>query len=163
MSDGVRVMWMRGGTSKGGYFLAGDLPSDTGERDAFLLRIMGTPDPRQIIGMGGADSLTSKVAVVGPTTRQDADVDYLFLQVFVDQPIVTSSQNCGNILAGVGPFALERGLVPVSGDTTDLRIHMVNTGQIALASVATPDGRVSYEPGLFIQFGRKGCVRLKAL
>ncbi|MDZ5696670.1 4-oxalomesaconate tautomerase [Chelativorans sp. M5D2P16] len=145
MSDGVRVMWMRGGTSKGGYFLASELPLDTGERDTFLLRVMGTPDPRQIDGMGGADPLTSKVAVVGPPTRGDADVDYLFLQVFVDQPIVTESQNCGNILAGVGPFALERGLVPVAGQTTDVRIHMVNTGQIAVASVATPDGRVSYE------------------
>ncbi|UES60053.1 4-oxalomesaconate tautomerase (plasmid) [Roseibium aggregatum] len=145
MSDGVEVMWMRGGTSKGGYFLASDLPSDIEKRNAFLLRIMGAPDPRQIDGMGGADSLTSKVAVVGPPTREDADIDYLFLQVFVDQPIVTESQNCGNILAGVGPFALERRLVPVTGVTTDVRIHMVNTGQVAVATISTPAGRVSYE------------------
>ena len=101
-------MWMRGGTSKGGYFLKDDLPLD---RDAFLLRVMGSPDPRQIDGMGGADPLTSKVAVVAKSARVGVDVDYLFLQVFVDQAIVTDQQNCGNILAGVGPFAIERGLL----------------------------------------------------
>ncbi len=138
-------MWMRGGTSKAGYFLAEDLPHDTDERDAFLLRIMGSPDPRQIDGMGGADSLTSKVAVVSRPTRNDADLDYLFLQLFVDQPIVTSGQNCGNILAGVAPFALERGLVPVTGETTEVRIHMVNTGQIATATIQTPGGVVRYD------------------
>ena len=99
-------MWMRGGTSKGGYFLADDLPQDAAERDAFLLRIMGSPDPRQIDGMGGADPLTSKVAVVRRSQRPGVDVDYLFLQVFVDRPVVTDAQNCVNILAGVGPFAL---------------------------------------------------------
>src|SRR5262245_35619057 len=99
MSDGVPVMWMRGGTSKGGFFLASDLPPDPAARDALLLRIMGSPDPRQIDGMGGADPLTSKVAIVSPSTREGVDVDYLFLQVFVDQPIVTDSQNCGNMLA----------------------------------------------------------------
>jgi 4-oxalomesaconate tautomerase len=142
--EGVRCMWMRGGTSKGGYFLAQDLPADTAERDAFLLRVMGSPDPRQIDGMGGADPLTAKVAVVKPSERDDADVDYLFLQVFVDQAIVTDAQNCGNILAGVGPFAIERGLVEVAGDCTDVRIFMENTGQVAIASVPTPDGQVSY-------------------
>jgi 4-oxalomesaconate tautomerase len=106
-----RVMWMRGGTSKGGYFLKDDLPSDPEERDRFLLKIMGSPDPRQIDGMGGSDLLTSKVAVVSPSEREGVDVDYLFLQVFVDQALVSNQQNCGNILAGVGPFALERGLV----------------------------------------------------
>lgn len=145
MSEGTRVMWMRGGTSKGGYFLAADLPPDPRMRDAFLLRVMGSPDPRQIDGMGGADPLTSKIAVVGPPTREDADLDYLFLQVFVDQPIITDGQNCGNILAGVAPFALERGLVPVTGETTAVRIHMVNTGQIATATVQTPGGIVRYD------------------
>jgi 4-oxalomesaconate tautomerase len=109
MNDGVRAMWMRGGTSKGAYFLAEDLPADTGARDAFLLRALGSPDPRQIDGIGGADPLTSKVAVVRRSTRPGADVDYLFLQVFVDRPVVTDAQNCGNILAGVAPFAIERG------------------------------------------------------
>lgn len=137
-------MWMRGGTSKGGYFLASDLPADTAERDAFLLRVMGSPDPRQIDGMGGADPLTSKVAVVGKSAREGIDVDYLFLQVFVDQAIVSDAQNCGNILAGVGPFAVERGLVAATGDETRVAIYMENTGQVAVATVQTPDGAVSY-------------------
>ena len=132
------VMWMRGGTSKGGYFLASDLPSDEGERAQFLLGVMGSPDPRQIDGMGGADPLTSKVAVVKKSEREGVDVDYLFLQVFVDQAIVTDAQNCGNILAGVGPFAIERHLVEPTGDVTNVTIYMENTGQIAVASVETP-------------------------
>ncbi len=135
-------MWMRGGTSKGGYFLKEDLPAD---RDAFLLRVMGSPDPRQIDGMGGADPLTSKVAVVCKSARDGVDVDYLFLQVFVDQAIVTDAQNCGNILAGVGPFAIERGLVAAAGDATRVTIYMENTGQVAVATVATPGGVVTYD------------------
>ncbi|UVO53405.1 4-oxalomesaconate tautomerase [Sphingomonas sp. SUN039] len=138
---GVPCMWMRGGTSKGGYFLKDDLPA---ERDAFLLRVMGSPDPRQIDGMGGADPLTSKVAVVSKSARPGVDVDYLFLQVFVDQAIVSDQQNCGNILAGIGPFALERGLVLAGGDETKVTIFMENTGQVAVATVATPGGQVTY-------------------
>ena len=138
-------MWMRGGTSKGGYFLRSDLPADSAERDAFLLRVMGSPDPRQIDGMGGADPLTSKVAVVAKSDRPGVDVDYLFLQVFVDQAIVTDAQNCGNILAGVGPFAIERGLVQTTGDVTRVAIFMENTGQVAVASVSTPGGTVRYD------------------
>ena len=144
MSDGIRCMWMRGGTSKGGYFLDKDLPADPPERDALLLSIMGSPDLRQIDGMGGADPLTSKVAVIKPSARADVDVDYLFLQVFVDQPVVTDAQNCGNILAGVGPFAIERGIVPAANDETTVRILMENTGQIAVARIATPEGEVRY-------------------
>lgn len=140
-SDGVRCMWLRGGTSKGGYFLKDELPAD---RDAFLLRVMGSPDPRQIDGMGGADPLTSKVAVVSPSSRPGVDVDYLFLQVFVDEAIVSDGQNCGNILAGVGPFAIERGLVAARKGATPVTIFMENTGQVAVATVRTPDGRVSY-------------------
>lgn len=139
--DAVRCMWMRGGTSKGGYFLAEDLPED---RDGFLLRAMGSPDLRQIDGMGGADPLTSKVAVVKRSERDGVDVDYLFLQVFVDQPIVTDAQNCGNILAGVGPFAIERGLVTAEDGETAVTIFMENTGQVAVARVQTPGGVVSY-------------------
>ena len=139
--EGVRCMWMRGGTSKGGYFLAEDLPAD---RDAFLLRVMGSPDPRQIDGMGGANPLTSKVAVVKRSERPDADVDYLFLQVFVDRPVVTDAQNCGNILAGIGPFAIERGLVPAGDGETEVRIFMENTSQLAIARVSTPGGKVTY-------------------
>ncbi|MFC4594835.1 MULTISPECIES: 4-oxalomesaconate tautomerase [Sphingobium] len=141
----ARVMWMRGGTSKGGYFLAEDLPSDTAARDAFLLRVMGSPDPRQIDGMGGADPLTSKVAVVSKSSRDGVDVDYLFLQVFVDQAIVTDAQNCGNILAGVGPFAIERGLVAAREGETRVAIYMENSGQIAIATIQTPGGRVRYD------------------
>jgi len=137
-------MWMRGGTSKGGYFLASELPADTAERDAFLLRVMGSPDPRQIDGMGGADPLTSKVAVVRKSAREGIDVDYLFLQVFVDQAIVTDAQNCGNILAGIGPFAIERGLVAATGDETRVAIFMENTSQVAVATVQTPGGSPTY-------------------
>ncbi len=136
---------MRGGTSKGPYFLAGDLPSDTAARDRVLLAAMGSPDIRQIDGLGGAHPLTSKVAVVGPPTRPDVDVDYLFLQVVVDEARVDASQNCGNMLAGVGPFAIERGLVAPAGDVTPVRIHMVNTQSVAIASIQTPGGRVAYE------------------
>jgi 4-oxalomesaconate tautomerase len=141
VADGVPCMWMRGGTSKGGYFLADDLPE---QRDDFLLRAFGSPDLRQIDGMGGADPLTSKVAVVKKSDRPGVDVDYLFLQVFVDKPIVTDGQNCGNILAGVGPFAIERGLVSAEDGQTEVRIYMENTGQVATARVETPGGRVSY-------------------
>ncbi|SBS31727.1 4-oxalomesaconate tautomerase [Marinomonas spartinae] len=143
--DSAPCMWMRGGTSKGGYFLASDLPEETDARDQFLLRMMGSPDDRQIDGMGGADPLASKVAVVKPSQRDDADVDYLFLQVFVDQAIVTDAQNCGNLLAGVGPFAIERGLVaPQEGETT-VRIFMENTGQVATAQVSVKEGKVCYQ------------------
>ncbi|MDW6005243.1 4-oxalomesaconate tautomerase [Vibrio mangrovi] len=145
MSDGIPCMWMRGGTSKGAYFLAADLPADPEQRDALLLSIMGSPDARQIDGIGGADPLTSKVAVVKPSQRDDADVDYLFLQVFVDQALVTDAQNCGNILAGIGPFAIERGLVEAAEGTTSVRIFMQNTGQTAIARVQTPAKQVTYQ------------------
>lgn len=143
-TDGIPCIWMRGGTSKGAYFLKDDLPADRAARDDLLLRIMGSPDPAQIDGIGGADPLTSKVAVLGPPTRAGADVDYLFLQVFVDRALVSDAQGCGNILAGVGGAAIERGLVPVAGEETPVRIHMLNTGEIATARIATPGGRVSY-------------------
>jgi 4-oxalomesaconate tautomerase len=145
MSDGIRCMLMRGGTSKGAYFLASDLPADTSERDDLLLRIMGSPDPRQIDGIGGAHPLTSKVAVVSPSTTDGIEVDYLFLQVVVDQPVVTDKQNCGNILAGIGPFAVERGLVPAKGEETSVRIRMVNSDSIVTATFATPDGEPRYD------------------
>lgn len=141
----ARCMWMRGGTSKGGYFLKEDLPTDIAGRDAFLLAVMGSPDPRQIDGMGGADPLTSKVAVVSRSSREGVDVDYLFLQVLVDQAIITDAQNCGNILAGIGPFAIERELVAATGDETEVTIFMENTGQVAVATVQTPGGIVTYD------------------
>jgi 4-oxalomesaconate tautomerase len=145
MSDGIRCMLMRGGTSKGAYFLADDLPASREERDDLLLRVMGSPDPRQIDGLGGAHPLTSKVAVVSPSQTEGVDVDYLFLQVVVDQPIVTDKQNCGNILAGIGPFAVERGLVAARGDETSVRIRMVNTDSIVTATFPTPQGKPRYD------------------
>jgi 4-oxalomesaconate tautomerase len=147
VSDEIRCMLMRGGTSKGAYFLRTDLPDDPAERDDLLLRVMGTPDARQIDGVGGAHPLTSKVAVVSPSDDPDADVDYLFLQVGVEEAFVTDRQNCGNLLAGVGPFAVERGLVKADGDRTTVRINMLNTGGTATAVFATPDGRVRYAGG----------------
>ena len=145
MSEGIPCVWMRGGTSKGGIFLATDLPSDPVERDHLLLEIMGSPDCRQIDGMGGADPLTSKVGIVKKSSHPDCDVDYLFLQVFVDQAIVTDSQNCGNILAAVGPFAIEQGLVPAKGDVTQVSVFMENTDQIAVLQIRTPNGKVTYK------------------
>jgi 4-oxalomesaconate tautomerase len=148
--DGIRAMQMRGGTSKGLYFLADDLPAASAERDDLLLRVMGSPDPRQIDGVGGAHPLTSKVAVVSPSPLPGIDVDYLFLQVMVDRAIVTDKQNCGNILAGIGPFAVERRLVPARGDQTSVRIRMVNTGGIVTATFPTPGGRPRYDGGTAI-------------
>ena len=144
MFNAAPCMWMRGGTSKGGFFLAEDLPEDIKSRDAFLLSVMGSPDKRQIDGMGGADPLTSKVAVVGKSNRAGVDVDYTFLQVMVDQAIVSDAQNCGNMLAAVAPFAIERGLIAAKSDQTAVTIYMANTGKTAIATVATPDGMVSY-------------------
>ncbi|NUU35537.1 4-oxalomesaconate tautomerase [Pseudomonas sp. C2B4] len=152
----IPCLLMRGGTSKGAYFLARDLPADTGLRDRVLLAVMGSPDARQIDGLGGGDSLTSKVAIIKPSARANADVDYLFAQVLVDEPRVDYGQNCGNILAGVGPYAIERGLVAASGDVTPVRIFMENTGQIAIAQVPTPDGTVSYSGQARID-GVPGC------
>jgi len=136
---------MRGGTSKGLYFRKDDLPADEAVRDAVLLAAMGSPDPRQIDGMGGAHPLTSKIAVVGPSTHPDADIDYLFLQAVVDEARIDAGQNCGNLLAGIGPFAIEEGLFPAKDGVTRVRIHMLNTKSIAVAAVQTPGGKVRYD------------------
>ena len=145
MLTAIPCTLMRGGTSKGLYFHGDDLPAERQPLERVLLAAMGSPDPRQIDGVGGAHPLTSKVAVISRSTRDDADVDYLFLQVVVDKAEVSDSQNCGNILAGVGPWAIENGLVTVAGGTTPVRIHMANTGSIAVAHVPTPGGAVEYE------------------
>ena len=137
-------MLMRGGTSKGLYFLASDLPADRAERNALLLAIMGSGHRLQIDGVGGAHPLASKVAVVSPSRREDADIDYLFLQLGVEEPTITDQQNCGNILAGVGPFAAERGLIPAANTSTTTRIHMVNSGSVVTATFATPGGVPDY-------------------
>lgn len=145
MLTGIPCTIMRGGTSKGLYFHEHDLPAERGLRDRVLLAAMGSPHLRQIDGVGGAHPLTSKVAVIRKSTRPNIDVDYLFLQVVVDKAEVSDSQNCGNILAGVGPWAIEQGLAPIAGEATPVRIHMVNTDSVAIAHVATPNGAVEYE------------------
>src|SRR5215831_7042312 len=136
---------MRGGTSKGPFFLASDLPRDEKIRDRVLLAVMGSPDLRQIDGIGGADPLTSKVAIVAKSSRPGVDVDYLFAQVVVDKPTVDVSPNCGNMLAGVGPFAIEKGLIKANDGVTAVRIFMENTGNLAIASIQTPGKIVRYD------------------
>jgi 4-oxalomesaconate tautomerase len=141
---GVRCMMMRGGTSRGLYFVASDLPERPADRDSLLLRIMGSGHPLQIDGLGGVHPLTSKVAVVSPSQHAGADVDYLFLQLGVEQATITDKQNCGNILAGVGPFAVERRLIDAGGESTTTRIRMVNSGSVVTATFATPGGVPGY-------------------
>jgi 4-oxalomesaconate tautomerase len=148
--EGVRCMLMRGGTSKGLYFAASDLPAAPAERDALLLGLMGCGHPLQIDGLGGGHPLTATAAVVSPATDGAADLDYLFLQFGVEQATVTGRQNCGNLLAGVGPFAVERGLIPAGGETTATRIRMLNSGSVVTATFATPGGRPAYRGGTAI-------------
>ena len=145
MQTAIPCTVMRGGTSKGLYFRVEDLPADVATRDKVMLAAMGSPDIRQIDGMGGAHPLTSKIAIVAPPTHPDADVDYLFLQAVVDEPRIDTSQNCGNLLAGIGPFAIEHGMVTAKDGVTDVRIHMLNTKSIAVASIQTPGGVVEYQ------------------
>jgi 4-oxalomesaconate tautomerase len=145
MQTKIPCTLMRGGTSKGAYFLASDLPADVATRDRVLLAVMGSPDPRQIDGVGGGDPLTSKVAIVSTSVRPGIDVDYLFCQVWVDKAEVSTQQNCGNILAGVAPFAIEQGLVPAAGSETRVRIFMVNSSQTVVATVQTAGGRPRYD------------------
>ena len=141
----IPCMFMRGGTSRGPFFLLEDLPADPEVRDRVLLAAMGSPDPRQIDGLGGATTVTSKVAMVSPSQRPGIDVDYHFAQVWLDKAIVDTAPSCGNMLAGVGPFAIERGLVTADADETRVRIFDVNTGSRIEAIVQTPGGSVTYE------------------
>ena len=145
MQTRIPAALMRGGTSKGLYFLASDLPADPSLRDRVLLAAMGSADLRQIDGVGGADPLTSKVAIVGPSSKPGIDIDYLFAQVVVGEARVDTAPNCGNMLAGVGPFALEQGLVGPSGDRSTVRIRMVNSDSLCDQTVETPGGTVAYE------------------
>lgn len=136
---------MRGGTSKGPYFHAADLPADPVERDRVLLAAMGSPHARQIDGIGGGDTLTSKVVIVSPSSVPGIDVEYLFAQVSVETATVDTTPNCGNMLSGVGPFAIENGLVAASDPVTTLRILNLNTGKVVEAVVQTPGGHVTYD------------------
>ncbi len=138
-------MMFRGGTSKGAYFLADDLPPGAAERDRILLSVMGSPDPRQVDGLGGAHPLTSKVAIVSKSKDKDCDVDFLFCQVGIDKPMVDTTPNCGNILSGVAPFAIERGLIKAKDGVTTVKVRTVNTGTIAELLIETPGGVVNYE------------------
>jgi hypothetical protein len=139
------VTIIRGGTSKGVYILEEDLPADKAEWEPLLLRLMGSPDKKQIDGLGGSQSVTSKVAIVKKSDHPGADVDYTFAQVSVDKPLVSYKGNCGNISSGVGPFAIEKGLVPVKDGLTTVRIYNTNTDKIIAADVHTTDGCVDYE------------------
>jgi len=145
MQRGIPAVMMRGGTSRGLYFEAKDMPDDPALRDAILLAAMGSPDPRQIDGVGGATFLTSKIAIVSPSKEKGVDVDYFFCQVTPDRDDVDTAPTCGNILAGVGPFAVERGLVPARDGETRVRIRAINTGDLIEAVFRTPGGRVEYE------------------
>ncbi len=140
----IPCLLMRGGTSKGPFLKADDLPRDIAERDRMLLAMMGSPDLRQIDGLGGADTLTSKVAIISKSTRPGVDVDYLFAQVDIGRAIVDTSPSCGNMLSGVGPFAIETGMVPAHDGSTNVIIFDVNTSSRIEAVVQTPGGRVTY-------------------
>ncbi len=141
----IPCVLMRGGTSRGPYFLASDLPADPAERDRVLIQVMGSGHELEIDGIGGGHPLTSKVAIVSPSKVPGADVDYLFAQVDVRERKVDVSPNCGNMLAGVGPFALESGVVPIDEGVSTVRIYNVNTKKLIEARIQTPGGRVRYD------------------
>ncbi len=144
MQRSIPCLFMRGGTSRGPFFRAEDLPQDVAARDAVLLAVMGSPDARQIDGLGGADPLTSKVGIVSPGTRPGIDVEFLFAQVSVREARVDTTPNCGNMLAAVVPFALETGLAQAQGEVTTLRVLTRNTGTLSDIEVRTPGGVVEY-------------------
>lgn len=146
----IRCVIMRGGTSKGVFLLENDLPRDPRVRDRVILAIFGSPDPRQIDGLGGADSLTSKVAIIGPSSRPDADVDYTFGQVSITSPLVDYRGNCGNISSAVGPFAVDEGLVKAVEPVTAVRIFNTNTRKIIVAEVPVKDGKAAVKGDLAI-------------
>lgn len=136
---------MRGGTSRGPYFLASDLPTDVATRDQVLLAAMGSPHMLQVDGIGGGHPLTSKVAIISRSTHPEADIDYLFAQVSIDKALVDTNPNCGNMLAGVGPFAIEAGLIEATPGETRIRILNKNTNAIIEAFIQTPNGEVEYD------------------
>jgi 4-oxalomesaconate tautomerase len=145
MQKAIKTLFMRGGTSRGPFFFGPDLPADIALRDKTLLAVMGSPDRRQIDGLGGANPLTSKVGIVTLGDKPGVDLNFLFAQVVVDQALVDTTPNCGNMLAAVVPFALETGLVKPQGDTTTLRVLTLNTDMQCDITVQTPGGQISYE------------------
>ncbi|MEK6594233.1 MAG: 4-oxalomesaconate tautomerase [Pseudomonadota bacterium] len=144
MQTKIPCVIMRGGTSRGPFFLSSDLPSDPGTRDEVLLAAMGSPHDYQVDGIGGANPLTSKVAMISKSRNPEADVDYLFAQVLVNEKLVDTKPNCGNMLVAVGPFAIEAGLVSAKHPETTVRIFNVNTRALVESIVQTPDGKVTY-------------------
>ena len=144
MQTSIPCVIMRGGTSRGPFFLTSDLPQDVKTRDAVLLSVMGSPHDYQVDGIGGARSLTSKVAIISRSRQAGADVDYLFAQVLITDALVDTKPNCGNMLIAVGPFAIEAGLVPAKDPETIVRIYNVNTKTLVEAIVQTPGGKVTY-------------------
>lgn len=143
--ENLRCVIMRAGTSKGIFIMKNELPSDPKNRDTVIRAIFGSPDIRQIDGLGGADVLTSKLAIISPSSRDDADIDYTFAQVSFDSDIIDYRSNCGNISVGVGPFAVDQGLVNVVAPITTVRIHQTNTGKIIVAKVPIKDGKAAVE------------------
>ena len=141
----IPCVLMRGGTSKAPYFKNADLPEDDASRDAVLLAVMGSPDPMQINGIGGAQAVTSKVAIVSPSPCEGVDVDYLFAQVAIDRKVVDIEPSCGNVLSGVGPFAIDEGMVTAMTDETLVRIRNLNTNSRIDALIQTPNGVVQYD------------------
>jgi len=141
----VRCCIMRGGTSKAIFFHRGDLPEDESLRDKVIRRIFGAPDLREIDGLGGADVLTSKLAIIGPSTREDCDADYFFGQVSMTEPIIDYAGNCGNISSAVGPFAIDEGLVGAVEPITKIRIHQVNTNTVIIAEVPVKGNKAEVE------------------
>lgn len=139
----LRCAIIRGGTSKGIFFHENELPKDPVKRDKTILAVFGSPDVRQIDGLGGADPLTSKLAIIGPPSRSDADVDYTFGQVSIAEALIDYSGNCGNISAGVGPFAIDEGLVRAVEPVTTVRIHNTNTGKLIIAEVPVKNGKAA--------------------
>ncbi len=146
----LRFVLMRGGTSKAVFLEEALMPAPGSARDALILSIMGSPDPRQIDGLGGADLLTTKLAIIGPPTRADADLDYTFAQVSISEPVVDYDINCGNISAAVGAYAVDEGLVVLDGPVARVRIHNTNTGRILTADVPIVDGAAAIEGPLLV-------------
>jgi len=136
----VRCTIMRGGTSKAVFMRMADVPSEPVARDRFLLALFGSPDQRQIDGLGGADPLTSKFAMIGPPTRADADIDYTFAQIGIEEAYVSYEIVCGNISSATGVYAIEEGLVPAVEPVTTVRVHNTNTHSILIIKVPVKDG-----------------------
>src|SRR3972149_4492720 len=147
---GIPFVLMRGGTSKAAFLRQADLPSDRQERDRVILSLFGSPDPRQVDGLGGADILTSKLAIIGPSSRADADLDYTFAQVSISEPVVDYDINCANISAAVGPYAVDEGLVPGVEPLTSVRIHNTNTGRVLVAELQVAGGTAGGGGGLAV-------------